>query len=150
MRSSFSVAYYMASRLGEIKKNVRLIQSTGMLYPEEIVAVEPGDVCIAYLFPRYSRTATGILQWLRERGVKVVLITSLNYSGIQSFGDVVLPCAIQSASYKNSLTAPICLTNYLVVEFARRNYEEAREVLSRTESILSSGYYLERQDHAEK
>ena len=82
--------------------------------------------------------------------MKVVLITSLNYSGIQSFGDVVLPCAIQSASYKNSLTAPICLTNYLVVEFARRNYEEAREVLSRTESILSSGYYLERQDHAEE
>ena len=142
MRSSFSVAYYMATRLGEIKKNVRFIQSTGMLYPEEIVGAEPGDVCIAYLFPRYSRTATGILQWMRERGVKVILITSMNSAGVQSFGDLVLPCAIQSASYKNSLTAPICLTNYLVAEFARRNYEEAREVLSRTESILNSGYYL--------
>ena len=142
MRSSFSVAYYMASRLGEIKKNVRFIQSTGMLYPEEIVGAEAGDVCIAYLFPRYSKTATGILQWLRHRGVKVILITSMNYAAIQPFGDVILPCAIQSASYKNSLTAPICLTNYLVVEFARRNFEEAKEVLSRTESILSSGYYL--------
>ena len=44
--------------------------------------------------------------------------------------------------YKNSLTAPICLTNYLVAEFARQNYEESKEVLSRTESVLSSGYYL--------
>lgn len=142
MRSSFSVAYYMASRLGEIKKNVRFIQSTGMLYPEEIVGAEQGDVCIAYVFPRYSRTATGILQWMREHGVKVILITALSYAGIQSFGDVVLPCAVRSASYKNSLAAPVCLTNYLVAEFARQNYDEAREVLSRTESILSSGHYL--------
>ena len=140
MRSSFSVAYYMASRLGEIKKNVRFIQSTGMLYPEEIVGAESGDICIAYLFPRYSKAATNILRWIRSRGVKVILITSMNYAAVQSYGDVILPCAIRSASYKNSLTAPVCLTNYLVAEFARQNYEEAKEVLSRTESVLSSGY----------
>ena len=142
MRSSFSLAYYMASRLGEIKKNVRFIQSTGMLYPEEIVGAESGDICIAYLFPRYSKTATNILRWLRSRGVKVILITSMNYTAVQSCGDVILPCAIRSVAYKNSLTAPICLTNYLVAEFARQNYEESKEVLSRTESVLSSGYYL--------
>lgn len=142
MRSSFSVAYYMASRLGEIKKNVRFIQSTGMLYPEEIVGAEEGDVCLTYLFPRYSKAATNILHWLRSRGVKVILITALNYEAIQSYGDIILPCAIRSASYKNSLTAPICLSNYLAAELARQNYEEAREILSRTESVLSSGYYL--------
>lgn len=36
----------------------------------------------------------------------------------------------------------MCLTNYLVAELALRNYEEAHDVLSRTEEILSTGFYL--------
>lgn len=142
MRSSFSLAYYMASRLGEIKRNVHFIQSTGMLYPEEIVGAEKDDVCIAYFFPRYSKTASNILSWLKNRGVKIILFTSLNNLAVRGYGDINLPCALKSVSYKNSLTAPICLTNYLVAELAKQNYEEAREVLSRTEDILSIGYYL--------
>jgi DNA-binding MurR/RpiR family transcriptional regulator len=142
MRSSYAIAHYMASRLGEIKKNVRFIQSTGMLYPEEIVGAEPVDVCIAYLFPRYSKIATNILGWLRSRGIRVILITALSATAVEAYGDIVLRCAIRSISYKNSLTAPLCLTNYLVAELARKNYDEAKEVLSRTEDILSSGYYL--------
>lgn len=43
----------MASRLSEIRENIHLIQSVGMLYPEEIVSAKEGDICIAYMFPRY-------------------------------------------------------------------------------------------------
>lgn len=142
MRSSFSLAHYMASRLGEIKRNVHFIQSTGMVYPEEIVGAEEGDVCIAYVFPRYSKTTMNILAWMRSRGVKIILFTSMNDLPIKHYGDICFSCAIKSVSCKNSLTAPMCLTNYLVAEFSRSNYEEAREVLSRTEEILSTGFYL--------
>lgn len=142
MRSSFSVAHYMASQLGEIKKHVNLIQSIGMIYPEEIVGAGEGDVCIAYLFPRYSRVAATIISWLKDHGAKVVLITSMNYSALGSYGDVILPCSISSVTYKNSFAAPLCLTNYLIAALAKQNYAEAKEVLSRTESILAQGYYL--------
>lgn len=142
MRSSFAVAHYMASQLGEIKKHVNLIQSIGMIYPEEIVGAGEGDVCIAYLFPRYSKVAATMISWLREYGAKVVLITSMNYSAVSSYGDVILPCAISSVTYKNSFAAPLCLTNYLIAALTKQNYDEAKEVLSRTESILAQGYYL--------
>ena len=142
MRSSFAVAHYMASQLGEIKKHVNLIQSIGMIYPEEIVGAGEGDVCIAYLFPRYSKVAATMISWLREHGAKVVLITSMNYSAVSSYGDVILPCAISSVTYKNSFAAPLCLTNYLIAALTKQNYDEAKEVLSRTESILAQGYYL--------
>ncbi len=142
MRSSFALAHYMTSRIGEIKKNVRFIQSTGLIYPEEIVGAEQGDVCIAYVFPRYSKTAMNILAWMRSRGVKTVLITSMNDAPIKRYGDVCFNCAIRSVACKNSLTAPMCLTNYLIAEFAKSNYEEAHEVLSRTEDILRTGFYL--------
>ena len=142
MRSSFAVAHYMASQLGEIKKHVNLIQSIGMIYPEEIVGAGEGDVCIAYLFPRYSKVAATMISWLREHGAKVVLITSMNYGAVSSYGDVILPCAISSVTYKNSFAAPLCLTNYMIAALAKQNYDEAKVVLSRTESILAQGYYL--------
>ena len=89
MRSSFSISYYLASRLSEIRENVRLIQSVGMLYPEEIVSAKEGDVCIAYLFPRYSKLSTTILSWLKNEGVKIILFTSQNYSAVQGYGDII-------------------------------------------------------------
>lgn len=142
MRSSFSLAHYMVSRLGEIKRNVHFIQTTGLIYPEEIVSADEGDVCIAYIFPRYSKIGINILAWMRSRGIKVILFTSSNDLPVRSYGDVCFNCAIKSVSCKNSLTAPMCLTNYLVAELALQNYEEAHEVLSRTEEILSTGFYL--------
>ena len=142
MRSSFSLAHYLISRLGEIKRNVSFVQSTGMIYPEEVVSAGEGDVCIAYVFPRYSKTALNILAWMRSYGVKVILFTSMNDLPIRSYGDLCFNCAINSTSCKNSLTAPMCLTNYLVAELANQNYDEAHEVLSRTEELLSTGFYL--------
>lgn len=142
MRSSFSPAYYMASRLGEIRRNVHLIQSVGMIYPEEIVNAGKADVCIAYLFPRYSKVSSSIISWMKNAGVKVILITSLNYQAVSGYGDIILPCAISSLSYKNSFVAPFCLTNYLITAMARQNHKEAQSILEKTESILSQGFYL--------
>lgn len=142
MRSSFATSYYMASRLGEIRSNVHLVQSVGMLYPEEIVSAKPGDVCIAYLFPRYSKLSTTILSWMKNEGVKIILITSQNYSPVKGYGDIILPCFISSLSYKNSSAAPLCLSNYLIAALAQKDYSGAQKILQKTETILSQGYYL--------
>ena len=142
MRSSYAMAHYLASRIGEIKDNVRLVQSTGMIYPEEVADATKGDVCIAYLFPRYSRSAASVIAWLRKEGVKVVLITSLNYSAVESYGDIILPCAISSVTYKNSFAATLCLSNYLAAAVADSDRSRARRVLTKVESILNQGCYL--------
>lgn len=142
LRTSFSSAYYMASRLGEIRHNVKLIQSSGLLYPEEIVDAGPGDVCIAYMFPRYSKISSTIISWLKNSGCKIILFTSLNYQTVSGYGDIILPCALSSLSYKNSFAAPLCLSNYLVSALVRKNPSEAQEVLEKTEAILNQGFYL--------
>lgn len=142
MRSSFAIAHYMASRLSEIRQNIHLIQSVGMLYPEEIVSAQEGDICIAYMFPRYSKLSTTILSWLKNEGVKIILFTSPNHSAVQGYGDIILPCAISSLSYKNSYAAPLCLSNYLIAAIVRENHEESQKTLAKTESILNQGFYL--------
>ena len=129
MRSSFSISCYLASRLSEIRENVHLIQSVGMLYPEEIVSAKKGDVCIAYLFPRYSKLSTTILSWLKNEGVKIILFTSQNYSAVQGYGDIILPCSISSLTYKNSYAAPLCLSNYLITAITQNHFDEAQRML---------------------
>lgn len=143
MRSSFSLSYYMTSRLSEIRPNVQLIQSSGMLYPEEIVSAKPGDVCIAYVFPRYSKLSTTIIDWFKKEGVKVVLITSIKHSPLLGYSDYILTCSIKSASYKNSYAGPMALSNYLVAAIAQKNISESQRMLARTEEILKESFYLD-------
>ncbi len=142
MRSSFALAHYMTSRLGQIRPNVRLIQSAGMIYPEELIGCNGLDVCIAFLFPRYSKTAANLILWLRKRGVRIILFTSQNYSAIRNYGDIFLPCSVGGVSYKNSFAAPICLINYIAAAIAVLDHSRAVETLQQTEDFLNKGYHL--------
>ncbi|RGX54604.1 MULTISPECIES: MurR/RpiR family transcriptional regulator [Anaerotruncus] len=142
MRSSFALAHYMTSRLGQIRPGVKLIQSIGMIFPEEMVGAGSEDICIAYLFPRYSKTAANLILWLKNMGVRVILFTSQNYAAVQSYGDVFLPCSVGGVSFKNSFVAPMSLTNYLAAAVALQDYSGALETLRQTEEFLNKGYYL--------
>lgn len=142
LRGSFALAYYMATRLGQIRKQVHLFQAIGLTYPEEIVSTGSGDVCIVYMFPRYSKMTANVVLCLKKRGVKIILFTSKNYSAIQSYGDIILPCSIKGVSFKDSFVAPMCLSNYIVSAVAIENYAGAMEILAQTEEMLDQGYYL--------
>ena len=142
MRSSYAAAYYLAGRLGEIKKNVRFIQSSGMMYPEEILGAREGDVLVAFLFPRYSRVATTITSWIKSQGAKVILITGINEEPIRDYGDIILPCATTSAYFRNSYAAPLSLSNYLTRAVYDSIREEADFNSAKAEELLDQGYYL--------
>jgi DNA-binding MurR/RpiR family transcriptional regulator len=142
LRGSFSLAYYMATRLGQIRARVHLFQAIGLTYPEEIVSTGAGDVCIVYMFPRYSKMTANIVLCLKKRGVKTILFTSPNCSAVKSYGDIILPCSIKSISFKDSFVAPMCLSNYIVASVAIENYAGAMDILAQTEEMLSQGYYL--------
>jgi DNA-binding MurR/RpiR family transcriptional regulator len=140
-RSSFSLAYYMASRLGQFHRNVRLIQTVGLMFPEEIINVKSGDVCLAYMFPRYAKLSVSIVSWIKQHGGKIIIITSLNHHALKPLADIILPCCIDSESFKNSLTAPMCLSNYLAEETALKNYDTSMEILKKTEEILENDFW---------
>jgi len=142
MRSTFAIAHYTSIYLAQVKKNVRLIQGVGGMYPEEVVNFKKGDVCIAFLFPRYQRTVANLLSWAKNHGVKVVLFTSGTYSNIRHLGDIFIPCVIKSLSVKDSLIPAMFLAQYLVAAIAVSDYNQSKEVLTNMEEILGQGYYL--------
>ncbi len=142
MRSSFALSHYMTSRLGQIRPNVKLVQSVGMIFPEELIGCNEQDVCIAFLFPRYSKTTANLILWLRRRKVKIILFTSPNISDIENYGDIFLPCSVGGISFKNSFAAPLCLINYLAAAIAQLDHSRAISTLKEMEDFLNKGYYL--------
>ncbi|MDO5139964.1 MAG: MurR/RpiR family transcriptional regulator [Eubacteriales bacterium] len=142
LRRSFSLASYTYSRLAQAREKVRLISSIGINYPEEIVNASEYDVCIAFLFPRYSQTTLSILNYFKTKGVGIILITSLNHIAIDKYADIILPCETSCISGKTSYVAPLSLINYMMALYIQENKATAREMLNKTEDVLSSGVIL--------
>lgn len=142
LSDSFALAYNMSIRLGQIRKSVHLMQAVGAMFPMELQEAGPGDVCIAFWLPRYYKVTANILTMMRKNGVKIILFTSQNTAPVEKYGDIILPCDISVVSIKDSIIGPMCLSNYIVDAVALSDYDKSMEVLSKTEDILSLGYYL--------
>jgi len=142
IRACFSIAHYMAIRLGQVRENVHLLQGIGGIYPEETVSIHPEDVCIAYMFPRYSRVAMNILVLIKKAGAKTIIISSPSHSTLDEYADVVLPCWTHGATIKNSLVAPLCLSQYLVAAVMMSDYPNSKQTLEKIEYALQQGNYF--------
>ncbi len=142
LRGAFPLAYSTAITLGEVKKNVRLINGIGMAYPEEIIGAGEGDVCLVYAFPRYLRMVMDVVRGMREQGAKIILVTSQAHKKMEGLADIVLPCFVEGYSFKSSMVAPMVLSNYIIMAIAVRKGDEAKEMLSLTEEWLNRGLFL--------
>lgn len=142
IRGNFSVAHYLGYRLGQIKPGVHLLEGTAMIYPEQVVGIQPDDVCIAFLTPRYSRMTANLVSWMQRRGIKIILFTRIGHTEIHPYGDIILPCQTHGVSYKSSLTALFCVCNYLLAAVALEGHDQAMETLKNTEELLGQGFFL--------
>ena len=71
IRGNFSVAHYLGYRLGQIKPGVHLVDGISMAYPEQVIGIQPEDICIAFLTPRYSKMTANLVSWIKRKGIKV-------------------------------------------------------------------------------
>mgnify|MGYP000865780692 CR=1 FL=1 len=139
---SFILSSYMALRLGQIRENVILINQLGGMYPFEISSANKSDILIAYLYPRYSTHTINIINILKEKGLKIIIITSNNIMPIKNLGNIIIPTFVTGLNVKDSIVAPIFLSNFIANSVAYSDYDKALEYLKNAEKILSKGYYL--------
>lgn len=142
-RSTFGVAHYMSANLCQVRENVYLVSGVGGMYPEEIVDAKEGDVCIAYLFPRYQKTVANLISWMKSRGVKIILVTTKPYDTIKHLGDIFLCCSLQSGIMtKDSMIPPMFISNFLYTCVIADDYQKTRAKLEQMEEMLEKGYYF--------
>ena len=142
MRMGFSLAYYAFASWGRLRRDIRLLRFTGMEYPEEMLSMKSGDVCIIFTFPRYVTSAVRLMKWMKKHGVRIILVTAGTYSLEREFSDIVLTCRVKTGSYQNSYAAPVCLINYFTMAMASKKYDEAAALLKDSEELLGPGFYM--------
>lgn len=143
LSDSFALAYNMSIRLGQVRKNVRLMQTVAGIFPMELQDAGSSDVCVAFLFPRYSKATANVLTLMKKNKVKVILFTGQNTTPVKNYGDIIFPCSISGNIVKDSIIGPMCLSNYIVDAIIVSHYDETMEILANTEEILSYGNYLD-------
>ena len=145
MRDGFSLAYYAFASWGRLRRDIRLLRFTGMEYPEEMVSMKRGRMRRLFAFPRFTSLAIHLLEWMKKRQVKVILVTSATFVAAREYAEInILPCRVRTASYQNSHVAPICLINYFgTMALTAENYDEAAELLRDTEELLGLAFTSE-------
>ena len=142
-RATFSLACYTAAYMSQICDNVTLVGGIGGMHPEELVNAGEGDVCIAFMFPRYQKIMVNSLEWLKSRNVKTVIISTPANDTIRHLGDIFLFCGVENGIMsKDSLIPAMFLSNYLITAVMAEDYENTKNRLALMEEILEKGSYL--------
>lgn len=140
---SFTLAYYISLRLGQVRESVHLLQAVGSMYPMEIAASNDEDLLVAFLFPRYSSNTINIIEKAKQNGTQILIVTSNEISRIKHLGDIILPTFVYGLGVRESLIAPISLSDYLASSVALVNPKESRKLITYADRIYQTGYYLD-------
>src|SRR5699024_5211005 len=143
---SFTLAFYMSLRLSQVRKSVELLQPVGGMYPMSIASSNKEDLLVAYLFPRYSLNTVNIINKARLNGTKILVITAKDISRISHYSDIILPTYVHGVGIRESLIAPMSLSNYLASSVALVNPDESSTLIAYADRIYQTGYYLDNKE----
>ncbi len=136
VRSASFLAGFLNYYFKLIFDNVVLINnsSDSEIY-EQIFRINKDDVCIAISMPRYSKLTIRAVDFMKDRGVKVIAITDNVNAPIARMSDYVLEAKSGMASIVDSLVAPLSLLNALIAAITIEKGDELRENYAALEKI---------------
>ncbi len=136
VRSSAAIALYLNFYLRNIFDNVRLVESTATSEMfEQMLHVGSGDVVIGISLPRYSSRTVKALEFARDNGAEVVVITDSLESPSAKVAKHTLVAKSDMVSVVDSLVAPMSLVNALIVAISRRKEQEMSRIFEDLEKI---------------
>lgn len=123
--SSFSLAYLAYTRFIPLKNNISVLYQDIAEIMDPLLSMSSNDMCFFFIFHRYNTRSVQILKEMYSRGVKTVVITDYPFDEIAMYCNVVLPCATDNLSPKNSLVGAIFLIDYLCAAFSFKDRQKA-------------------------
>ena len=143
MRESQALAAYAYSRLLTVRGDVFLYQDGYAGNVESLLSLTEEDIFIVFLFHRYTSQTLRILEILKQRNVRVILITSPPVETVAQYATVLLPCQVDANGIKNSALAPICLADYLCNAMALVNAEATLQRMKQSEELFIQSEIIE-------
>lgn len=136
VRSSAAIALYMSFYFRNIFDNVRLVESTATSEMiEQMLHVGSGDVVIGISLPRYSSRTVKALEFARDCGAEVIVITDSIDAPAAKIAHHALLAKSDMVSVVDSLVAPMSLVNALIVAIGQRKEQEMSRIFENLEKI---------------
>ena len=135
MKESFALAHYAYTRIGAVRGEVHLLGAGLNGEVETLLDLTPADVCLVFLFHRYTKQSLSVLEMLKKQGVPVVLVTAAPYDQVEVLATVLLPCCVDAEGIKNTAVAPVCLADYLCNAMAVADGDAAAKRMQQLEKL---------------
>lgn len=142
LRESYSLSHYACTRLMSVRPNVEQLQAGNNGQIESLLNIGQEDVCIVFLFHRYTQQTLRFLELLSKRKIRVVLVTDPTYAQLEDFATVVLPCYVDRSGIKNTSVAPVMILDYLCDAVAAKLGDAALEHMQQAETLFRLGEVL--------
>ena len=143
MKESLALAHYAQTRFLSVRPEVWLLSGPGEGEVETVLNLKKGDLCLVFLFHRYTRLTRSLLPAIRERGATVLLITDPPEDELKRSADLVLPCRVDVGGIKNSFAAPLVLTDYLCGAVAFDRGDAALSHMTAAEALFRDNGVVE-------
>jgi DNA-binding MurR/RpiR family transcriptional regulator len=136
LRSASALAEFLYFYFNLIFGDVTLLTSSSSnVLSEQLLRTGKGDTVIGISFPRYSRMTVDALEYAHGKGADVIAITDSPVSPLVPYADCALYAESDTASFVDSLVAPMSLLNALVVAAGIHRRESLKKVFEDLESI---------------
>jgi len=142
MKESLAPAHYAYTRLLTVRPDVQLFTGGCSGEIESMLTMTGKDVCLVFLFHRYTRQSLQILELLHHRGIPVILVTDNPNDRLESYAQVLLPCRVDHGGIKNTAIVPIVLCDYFCDAVAAATGDSALRYMQQTEDLFRSGSVL--------
>lgn len=136
LKESFALAHYAYTRFLTIRSDVFMLSAGQGGEIESVLSLGKDDVCIFFLFHRYTNPAPQILELLKKQGTTIILITSPPYDELESNANILLPCFVDINGIKNSAVAPICLIDHLCNSAIIANGNKSLDYMKKSEALF--------------
>jgi DNA-binding MurR/RpiR family transcriptional regulator len=134
-RSSHAMAYLLFFFIGQVRKNVALLDASLGILPSTLISYGAGDLLLGISFARYGAPTLDILKYGKRAGCKILALTDSPISPIGQIADIVLIAGGQSSTYFNSFASAVSLINCLVAGVSLKSQHSVK-VLKAINEIL--------------
>lgn len=143
-RSAAALARFLVFYLQYMFDCVHIVTDSDCgVMQERMLHIKPGDVILAFSFPRHCTATMEAVAYGRNAGATVIGITNSTLSPLTELCDCVLLAKSDMVSVVDSLVAPMSLVNALIVALAAEKEEALRSRMEKLEAIWQSHHIYE-------
>ena len=133
-RSAQSIGQFLEFYLDLVLQNTELIrQADGV--SEHLLDIGKDDLVIGLGFSRYTKRTIDVLNYVRERGAKTLVITDHIMSPLAPLADIQLFASVDINSFIDSFVAPLSVINALITAVTRSEQEKVKKRLEQLEGL---------------